>query len=198
MSLNGVSNVYAGYNASYDKKAGAKAEVNAKPAENTSDKGATYESTINKKTDRKAIVAALKADAEARTNSFKQMVQDMLAKQGKKFETADDMWKMLASGDFTVDAETAAKAREEISEDGYWGVKQTSQRIFDMAVALSGGDDEKMDKMLDAFKKGFGEATKTWGKSLPDISNQTYDAVMKKFEDYKNRGQENSSEEVSE
>ena len=91
---------------------------------------------------------------------------------------------MLASGNFTVDAETAAKAKEEISENGYWGVNQTSQRIFDMAVALSGGDSEKMEKMLDAFKKGFGEATKTWGKTLPDICQNTYDAVLEKFENY--------------
>ena len=40
--------------------------------------------------------------------------------------------------------------------------------------------------MLDAFKKGFNEATKSWGKSLPDISSKTYDAVLEKFEAYKN------------
>ena len=44
----------------------------------------------------------------------------------------------------------------------------------------------KMEKMVDAFKKGFDQATKAWGRSLPDISQKTYDAVMKKFEDYKN------------
>ena len=74
-----------------------------------------------------------------------------------------------------------------ISEDGYWGVNQTSQRIFDFAVALSGGDSEQMDKMLAAFKKGFDQATKAWGKSLPSISSQTYDAVLEKFEAYKNQ-----------
>ena len=40
--------------------------------------------------------------------------------------------------------------------------------------------------MLEAFKKGFSQATKAWGKDLPDISSQTYDAVIKKFDDYKN------------
>ena len=75
---------------------------------------------------------------------------------------------------------------EAISEDGYWGVNQTSQRIFDMAVALSGGDSEKMDDMLEAFKKGFKQATETWGKELPDISQKTYAAVLEKFENYKN------------
>ncbi len=184
MSLNGVSNVYASYSASYK----ANTEVKAKKDDKTSvNEGATYESTINEKTDRKAIVAALKADAQARTDSFRKMVEDMLFKQGKKITSADDMWRALANGDFTVDAETAAKAKAEIADDGYWGVEQTSQRIFDMAVALSGGDEDKMDEMLDAFKKGFKQATKAWGKELPDISGRTYDAVMEKFENYKNK-----------
>ena len=39
-------------------------------------------------------------------------------------------------------------------------------------------------KMKEAFEKGFKEATKTWGKELPDISQNTRDAVLKKFDDY--------------
>lgn len=41
-----------------------------------------------------------------------------------------------------------------------------------------------MKQMQAAVEKGFKEATKSWGKELPDISNNTYDAVMKKFDDY--------------
>ncbi len=188
MSLNGVSNVYASYNTSYTTKAKTDSKASSEAAAN---EGATYESTITKDTDRSAIVAKLKADSEARVNSFKQMVEDMLFKQGKKVTSAEDMWRALANGDFTVDAETAAKAKEDISEDGYWGVEQTSQRIFDMAVALSGGDEDKMNDMLDAFEKGFSQATKTWGKDLPDISQKTREAVLDKFEAYKTNGKEN-------
>ena len=122
------------------------------------------------------------------------LVSEMLSKQGKAFSTADQMWKMLANGDFTVDAKTAQEAKDAISEDGYWGVNQTSQRIFDFAVSLSGGDSEKMDKMLAAFEKGFKQATKSWGKALPDISSQTYDAVHKKFEEYKNQKSQATTE----
>ena len=45
---------------------------------------------------------------------------------------------------------------------------------------------EKADKMVEAFKKGFDEATKTWGKELPDISKRTYDAVLEKMDQWKN------------
>lgn len=156
-----------------------------------SSSGVVYESTNIKnmsKEDRTALVQKLKADADARVANLKSLVEQMFLKQSEKscFASDTDMWRFLASGDFTVDAETKAAAQEAISEDGYWGVEQTSQRIFDMAVALSGGDSEQMDKMLEAFQKGFKQATDTWGKELPEISQKTYAAVMEKFENYKN------------
>ena len=51
---------------------------------------------------------------------------------------------------------------------------------------LSGGDEEGMNKMFAAFEKGYKQATKSWGRELPDISKQTYDAVQQKFKDYQN------------
>ena len=72
------------------------------------------------------------------------------------------------------------------SENGYWGVEQTSDRILDFAKALAGNDPDKAEEMLDAFKKGFEEATKAWGDELPEISQKTYDAVLEKFEAWKN------------
>ena len=108
----------------------------------------------------------------------------MFKKQGITIGNADDMWKTLASGNFTADAETIAQAKKDIADDGYWGVSQTSDRIYDFALALSGGDEKKMQDMVKAVEKGFKEATKTWGKDLPDISSQTYDAVMKKFDSW--------------
>lgn len=69
------------------------------------------------------------------------------------------MWSFLAKGDFTVDEATRAQAQADIADDGYWGVDQTSDRILDFAKALSGNDPGKADLLLDAFKKGFKEAT---------------------------------------
>lgn len=154
----------------------------------TASEGVVYESSNIKnmsKSDRASLVEKLKADADARVAQLRSLVEKMFLQQGQKITDADNMWKFLASGDFTVDKATAEAAQEAISEDGYWGVEQTSQRIFDMAVALSGGDSDKMDDMLDAFKKGFDQATSTWGKELPDISQKTYGAVLEKFEAYK-------------
>ncbi len=106
----------------------------------------------------------------------------MISKQGQTLGKADSIWSFLASGNFTVDAATKAQAQKDIADDGYWGVEQTSSRIVDFATALAGSDPKQLEKMRDAFKKGFDEATSTWGKSLPDISQKTYQAVMDKFD----------------
>ncbi len=148
------------------------------------EKSAAPDASITNKNntiDRDAIIAQMKADTEARMNQMQSYVQQMMNQQGIAIGTADDIWSFLASGDFTVTEAAKAKAQEAISEDGYWGVEQTSQRIVDFAKALAGDDVSKADELLEAFKKGFQEATETWGKELPDISQQTYKAVEEKF-----------------
>ncbi|MBQ7506584.1 MAG: hypothetical protein IJT05_04570 [Lachnospiraceae bacterium] len=173
------------------------AKVEEKAAEkNAGDVGVTYEKSenfgkatysINKMSaeDRANLVSQLKADQEKQQAGFLSLVQKTIGGQiGAISMSSEDMWKKLASGDFTVDAATKAKAQEDISEDGYWGVKKTSQRLFDFASALAGDDPEKMKKMQDAMQKGFDQATKTWGKDLPEISGNTLDAANKLFDEY--------------
>lgn len=141
-----------------------------------------------------AIVAQLKADAEQRAAQLQALVQQIISKQGNSYGQATDMWQFLASGNYTVDAAAKAQAQADISEDGYWGVDKTSDRILDFAKALSGGDPEKMEEMREAFEKGYKEATSAWGKELPSISKSTYDAVMDKFDKYAEENKAASSE----
>lgn len=193
MGLNGVNSYYTGYEAVSGKKTATKDIDNTTASKNT-DVAATYEasnvsdkasaSSVKSKAANPELIAKLKADSDNRLQQLQSLVTNMFKKQGITIGTADDMWKVLASGNFTADADTIAKAKEDISEDGYWGVKQTSDRIFDFAQALAGDDEEKMKAMKEAVEKGFKEATKTWGKELPDISKNTYNAVMDKFDKY--------------
>ncbi len=144
---------------------------------------ATYSVNKMSKADREALVAQLKADQEKQQSQLTNLVSKMMGKQATAYGNAN-MWKFLASGDYTVDAATKAQAQKDISEDGYWGVKKTSQRLFDFASALAGDDVEKMKKMQFAMEKGFKQATKAWGKELPSISRDTMDAANKLFDDY--------------
>lgn len=132
-----------------------------------------------------AVVEMLKADAQRRTEQMRSLVEKMMTQQGATLGKADSMWSFLAGGNFTVDAATKAQAQADIAEDGYWGVEQTSDRILDFAKALSNNDPSKADELLDAFDKGFRQATGSWGKDLPDISSRTYDAVHEKFQQWK-------------
>ena len=192
MAINSITNSVAAQQAS--TYTAAKTDHTEKKSESSTktDTGVVYEKssgqtsgTVTKKTDY-ALVNKLKADAEQRTSQLRSLVEKMMTKQGVAIGTADSMWNFLAKGNFTVDEATRAQAQADIADDGYWGVDQTSDRILDFAKALSGNDPEKADLLLDAFKKGFKEATKSWGQDLPDISQRTYDAVVEKFNKWKN------------
>ena len=133
-----------------------------------------------------AMVSQLKAEQEAIQSRFLDMVRQTLSKQGKSVSAGDDIWKQIAQGDFSVDAQTKADAQSAISEDGYWGVKQTSERLLNFAKALTGGDPSRAEEMRSAFVKGYEAAAKAMGGTLPDIAAQTYDATMKLFDDWAN------------
>lgn len=196
MGITGVNATTAAYAATYQDTANTKAASEKKETEQTT--GAVYEKipsdskdkapySINKQSaeQRAAIVKQMMADQEKKQNQLVDIVNKMLGEQATKFtEASDDFWATLAKGGFSVDAAAKKEAQEAISEDGYYGVKQTSQRIFDFASALAGDDVEKMKEMQAAFEKGFKQATKAWGRDLPDISNQTYDAVNDLFQGY--------------
>lgn len=135
---------------------------------------------VTKKKDNSAIVAQLKADAEARYNQLIDIVRQSLGGQANKVFTAETGLKSLFEK-IQVDADTIAQAKADIADDGYWGVEKTSDRILEFAKALSGDDPSKAEELLSAFKKGFDKATEAWGDKLPDISQKTYDAVIEKF-----------------
>lgn len=137
----------------------------------------------------KELIAKLKADADARLSQLKGIVEQLITKQGNAAQNVS-IWSQfrqgILDGSIEVDEATAAQAAEDISEDGYWGVKQTSERILDFAKALTGGDESKAEEMREAIKKGFDAAAKLWGDELPEISKKTYDAVMKGIDEWKN------------
>ena len=65
------------------------------------------------------------------------------------------------------------EAAELISEDGIFGVKQTSERIANFVIDGSGGDENLMRAGREGMLQGFKEAEELWGGELPEISQQT-------------------------
>ncbi|HHS6525373.1 TPA: pyruvate kinase [Campylobacter jejuni] len=70
-----------------------------------------------------------------------------------------------------------------VSEDGFFGVENTANRIADFVIKGGGDDVEKLKKGLEGMKKGFEQAEKMWGGELPQISQDTIDAALKKVSD---------------
>ena len=199
MSVELNANVTAGYPVKSTKTSDPKKTEEKLPADSKAEEvSATYEKStpeakatysINKMSDsdRAALVQQLKEEQANRQSQLMELVSKMMTGQAKTFSIATDdesIWKFLSKGEFTVDEATKKQAEEDISEDGYWGVKQTSQRLFDFASALAGDDVDKMKEMQSAIEKGFKMAEKTWGGDLPGISKDTFAAANKLFEDY--------------
>jgi hypothetical protein len=70
------------------------------------------------------------------------------------------------------------EATELISDDGIFGVSQTSERIASFVINGSGGDEEKMRAGREGMIQGFKDAEKMWGKELPEISQRTMQAAV--------------------
>lgn len=194
MNVTATANATSTYTG-YQDTAKTKPEENTKAAETVKagETGAVYEKTsepekkatysINKmsKEDRASLVQQLKQDEVNRRNQLSDLVQKMFGGQAGVAKLAD----LFSPENLkNVSAADIEQAKEDISEDGYWGVKQTSQRLFDFASALAGDDVEKMKEMQAAMEKGFKMATEAWGKELPEISQNTLKAANKLFEDY--------------
>lgn len=182
MNVNGVTGVDAYSVYSQNAKVNDSAKENAKKTV-TEEPSAVYTPSNDavqpekkKYTPNTELIQKMKAESEARTEQLRSLVEKIICQQADKSSNIFD----FLGKEYT--AEDIAKAKEDVSEDGYYGVKQTSQRILDFAVALTGGDPDKIEEMRNAFKEGYKQAEKTWGGELPDICKQTYDAVLEGFD----------------
>lgn len=145
------------------------------------------------------IIAQLKADAEQRTAQLRSLVESMITKQNQTFQigklTDEKMFEMLRKGQLEVSPEVRAQAQKDIAEDGYWGIEQTSERLFSFAKAISGGDISKAEELITAMEKGFKQATKSWGDDLPDICKSTLERATEKIRSWAK--QDESSDEMA-
>ncbi|NLL72441.1 MAG: hypothetical protein GX237_02830 [Clostridiales bacterium] len=147
------------------------------------DTAAVYEKKIYQKD--QATIDRLIEETESSAQRLRDLVERMLLKQGQTINQATDIYGLLREGKLEVDEATRAQAQKDIAEDGYWGVEQTSERLFSFAKALTGGDPSKADEMIRAVKKGFKLAEKAWGGKLPKISKDTLDRTISKMEKWR-------------
>ncbi len=70
------------------------------------------------------------------------------------------------------------EATEFISEDGIFGIKQTSQRIANFVINGAAGDEDRLRAGREGMIQGFKDAERMWGGKLPEISQKTMQAAI--------------------
>lgn len=192
MSVNGIT---SGVSNSYPSTSVSREKASKTETKKTADTGVVYEPSTSandsstKVTDYSSIVASMKKELSSKNEQLQNLVNKLLSNQAKKYISLSDMFK-----DIQVDEQTKIQAQNDISDDGYWGVEQTSDRLVSMAKALSGGDSSKADAMISAIEKGFDEATKAWGDKLPDICQKTIDAAKQKLQNWRDGSSDATTE----
>ena len=92
----------------------------------------------------------------------------------------------IEATDTEIDLETISPEEAEVlvADDGYFGVEKTAERIFNFAVGVAGNDPERIDAIKEGVNNGFQQALEAFGGELPDISYDTYDAVIDKLDEW--------------
>ena len=142
-----------------------------------------------------ATIERLWKETNHAADAIRKLVQSML---GKGDASGQGFWAVRAKGGFKLSEADRAQAQEMIDEDGFFGVKQTTARIMDFAKALVGenASDEQIENMRSAVQKGFDEVARMFGgfDKLPDVTKQTYDAIMSAFDEWLSAGAADAAE----
>ena len=132
-------------------------------------------------------VEQLMAESENAFGHLKQIVGDMLKRQGLKFRDLKDI-KVEDVKTETIDDIAQKEAQAMIAEGGEYSAENVSDRIVDFAKAISGGDKSKLELLRSAIEDGFGAATKDFGAELPEITKETHQLIMDKLDAWANEG----------
>lgn len=70
------------------------------------------------------------------------------------------------------------EANELLSDDGFFGIEQTSDRVANFVFNFAGDDLELLEKGRAGVVQGFEEALKMFGGELPEISYKTQERTL--------------------
>lgn len=121
--------------------------------------------------------------SKQQTQAIVNMIMPLVREQGLNFAK-------VVSGTQRVHADAAeiAKAKAAISEDGAYGVLQVASRILNFAKSAIGDDPTRLEKIREAVARGFNAAREALGGVLPDISQQTHDAISAAIDRWQSEG----------
>lgn len=74
---------------------------------------------------------------------------------------------------------TSSEASELISDNGFFGVTETSTRVSSFVMNMSGDNIVALQESRNGLVQGFEEAEKLWGGNLPEISYETQKETLR-------------------
>jgi len=136
----------------------------------------------------KELDAIKEAHKESKAAQFAQIMSEVQSfVQGKavessfevKYQEFQDFLEGIGYEGKPIGSLSQEAAAELVSEDGFFGVTQTSERIADFVISGAGGDEALLREGKKGIMQGFMDAEKMWGGKLPDIA---YDTIEKAVE----------------
>ena len=127
-----------------------------------------------------------RADSNASSNFLSQVstfngsakFSDIFGAQNKSINSLNDI---LSSVDFKsigyegkpITQLSQSEASDLVSENGFFGITNTADRISNFIISAAGDDLQKLEAGKEGMLRGFKEAEKIWGGELPEISQKT-------------------------
>lgn len=132
----------------------------------------------------KEEASELKAKITENANNFalkSANVQGNLVSKEVDFSEAYKDFQNFLS-DIGYDGKPIAKLSQDeasalVSEDGIFGIKQTSERIANFVINGANGDEDMLRAGREGMLQGFKMAEEMWGDKLPEISQKTIEAA---------------------
>ena len=111
---------------------------------------------------------------------------NLLAQGGLSFNVPENLSDILAGLDLAgigyngkaLEELSSDEANELVSENGFFGIANTADRIAGFVLNGAGDDVEKLKAGREGVAKGFDDAKKIWGGELPEISQKTIEKTL--------------------
>ena len=111
---------------------------------------------------------------------------NLLAQGGLSFNAPKNLSEILSGLDLvstgyngkSLNELTSDEANDLISENGFFGIANTADRIASFVLNGAGDDVEKLKAGREGVANGFEDAKKIWGGELPEISQKTIEKTL--------------------
>ena len=111
---------------------------------------------------------------------------NLLAQSGLSFNAPKNLSEILSGldlvstgyNDKSLNELSSDEANDLISENGFFGIVNTADRIASFVLNGTGDDVEKLKAGREGVAKGFEDAKKIWGGELPEISQKTIEKTL--------------------